>query len=116
MRSGRLRTLITIQSKVVSVSGGDQTGESDPFWVTDTTTWGEVMPLRGAESIIGDQEATRVSHRITVRPIQYTSFLEERRITAENRFLIGARVFEIKSVIDLMERDRVLECSCMEIL
>ena len=66
------------------------------------------MPASGTERYEGSQQASRVTHRITLR---CTPALRPR---ADQRFAIGARLFDIRAVFDRDGRGRFLTCLCDE--
>ena len=96
--AGDLRHRITIQS---SVKTGDGGGGFTVAWSNLATVRGKIEPLRGREQLHGMQLEARVTHRILIR---YRS-----DVTAANRILFGTRTFNIRSVLNVDERNRWLE-------
>lgn len=103
---GKLRHRLTIQAAnpTADVYGGQQ----DP-WAQPTSVarvWGQIRPLRGTEQLRGMQLEGRVSHRIVIR--------KREGVTSAMRIKFGARLFNIRAVIDPGEEKRWLELLCDE--
>jgi SPP1 family predicted phage head-tail adaptor len=64
--------------------------------------WGALRPYAGGEIVEADGVKGRISHEIWIR--------HRTGLTHEMRFALGARVFEIRSIIDTGERHRFLRC------
>ena len=62
----------------------------------------------GTERLDADRLAGRLTHTVTIR---YRS-----DVTPANRFTLGPRRFEIRSVLDSDNRRRFLTCHCEEIV
>ncbi len=103
---GELRHRLTIQAERTTSDGGG--GLSDPWAdpVAIATVWGKVEPLSGGERLHAAQIQDRLSHRIVIR--------HRAGITAAMRVVFGARIFNIRAVIDVDERGRFLELLCEE--
>lgn len=67
-----------------------------------------LTPASGAESYEGSRQMSRVTHRIILRG---TRALRPR---ADQRFVIGVRVFDIRAVFERDGRGRFLTCLCEE--
>lgn len=99
MSASRLRARVILQQPVHTPDGAGGVTRS---WENVATLWAEIQPLRGQEV----QEAGRLqgstTHKVTIR---YRS-----GVTAAQRFLYeSTRVFNIRSVMNLAERDEFLE-------
>lgn len=104
--AGRLRHKITIQAPNPSVDAGG--GRADP-WASPTKicdAQASIEPLRGYEQFRYMQLEDAVTHRIRMR---YRS-----GILAKHRVVFGSRTFNIRSVINIQERNKVLELMCEE--
>ena len=103
---GKLRHRLTIQqSRRIGDGGGGSEGSwDDPIKVA--TVWGSVKPLSGNERLRAMQLEARVSHRITIR---YRT-----GITTAMRVLFGTRLFNIRAVLNLDERNRWLDIMAEE--
>lgn len=103
---GKLRHRLTIEEEVRVADGG---GGFDLSWqaiATEPVVWGRVTPLSGREVLRASQLQTPVSHRVTIR---YRA-----DVTASMRLTLGSRVFNIRALINVEERDRWLELTCEE--
>ncbi|MFZ5834021.1 MAG: phage head closure protein [Pseudomonadota bacterium] len=100
---GGLRQRVTLQrrSDVADTGGG-----STLIWSDVAQLWAKVTPLQGGENV----QAMRL------QPVQeYRVELRHRAdVTPAERFLFGARVLNIRSVINVNERGAWLECRCEE--
>ena len=67
-----------------------------------------LAPASGAESAEASQQASRVTHRLTLRA---SASLIPR---ADQRFRIGARLFDIRAVFQSGGRGQFLTCLCEE--
>ncbi len=99
---GRFRHKITFQSESESADSG---GGYTLSWTNVSTVWAEVKPLASsrtsAERLQAGQLEDKVIYKVTTR---YLS-----GITPKMRILFGTRVFNIRSVINLGEKDELLE-------
>ena len=98
-RIGALRCRLTLEQP-----GGtpDGAGGLNETWTAVATLWALIEPLDGDERFAADRTTGRVSRRIVIR--------HRAGVRPEMRFRLGTRLFEIRSVIDLEERHRFLEC------
>lgn len=104
MQSGLLRQQVKIQSRI---DGIDAAGDAMVSWLDVATIWADVQPLRGLERMNAQQVgAAAIDHRITTR---YRPGL-----TPKHRILYGTRVFDIESVINVNERNEMIELLCKE--
>ncbi len=88
-RSGRLRDRVTLQ---VAVQTADDAGGFTRAWQDVAELWAEIAPLSGHERLDALQLTGFVTHNLTLR---YRA-----DVTADKRFVAGARVFNIRSVVD----------------
>ena len=105
MRAGRLNHLIEIQSPIETT---DAAGGPIPTWDEQTpyaTLYASVQPLRGRE-INAPAAESIVTHMITTR---YKS-----GITTDMRIKFGDRYFGIDSVLNVDERNIMLEIMAVE--
>ena len=104
MRSGKYRHLISIQQPALAADG---VGEMLPAWSTlYASLYAEVEPLSGKEAIAKDQINSNVTHRVRTRYVP--------GVLPAMRVLYGARTLQIQHVMNVSERDRELELSCVE--
>ncbi len=95
-RIGRMRHRIEIQ---FADRRRTATGSWDIVWTPLTTRWGSVEPLSGREYISGEKTQGETTHKIVLR---YYDKLE-----VEHRLVHNSRNFEIVSIANLQERERV---------
>ena len=103
---GALRHRIAIEADSVTSDGG---GGLDKPWATPTTVakvWAAIQPLRGAERLKAQQLEESITHKITIR---YRT-----GISPSQRVNFKGRIFNIRSVINVEERNRWLELLCEE--
>jgi len=68
-----------------------------------------VTPLRGVQREQGAQTQTELTHKVTIR---YSSDVSA--VTAKHRVKYGSRYFDIESVVNVGERNRMIELMCVE--
>lgn len=99
--TSRLRHRITLQQPEMTVETG---GQYAVQWQDVATVWAEVVPLENrlmtAEIVLDAQLTARVSHSITLR---YRA-----GVTADMRVAFNGRHFNIRSVVNVGERNRLL--------
>ena len=103
LKAGMLRHRVAIQSEV---NTRDAIGGVAKTWSTDATVWANIRPLSGRELIAAQQVDSRVTHEITVR--EYSG------LNSNMRFLHESRAFNIVSVRDIDERDKLQICQAIE--
>lgn len=103
MRAGRLRHKITIEH---SSEVRDGRGETTKTWSTFATPRAGIYPQSGGENFQLHQENNSVSHKIVTRYMA--------GITPDMRVSYNGRVFDIESVINVGERNKMLHIWCKE--
>lgn len=98
MKCPNLRHKITIQSETRTSDGA---GGWDRTWTNFANARAEIKPLRGAEQFRAMNLEDSITHKITIR---YRS-----GITSHMRIVFGTRIMNIRSVINIDERNRWLE-------
>ncbi len=96
-KAGKLRHRVAIDAVVRTP---DEGGGADETWVQVAEAWAEIVPARGNEQLTADQIEGRVSHVLHLR----AGFAIEPAM----RIRWGARVLDIRAVVDLGERRRWL--------
>jgi SPP1 family predicted phage head-tail adaptor len=105
-RIGSLRERVTLQSET---RNPDAAGGAVVSWSAlahAPTVWARVEPLLGREALQAMQLKAPVSYRVTMR------WRDD--ITAAMRLVWGARVLNIRSIINPDERRRYIEILCEE--
>ena len=105
MRSGKLKHRVTIQE--LSIARNDY-GEDIESWVDLKTVWAYVEPLRGREYWQAKQVVGEITGRITIR---YLEGLNEKM-----RVIYGEKTYNILAVINLQEKNRVMQFLVKEVL
>lgn len=106
MLIGPLRHLVTVERATVSE---DAAGAPVKSWSTLEATWAGVEPLTGQERFIAHQSAPDVTHRITLR---WSTALAG--LSPADRVLYSGRVFDLRAVLNLDERNATIECLATE--
>jgi SPP1 family predicted phage head-tail adaptor len=82
------------------------TGQVIESWTTTATVFASISPISGREYFNASGERAEVTHRVVIR---YGP-----SVAARDRIVYGSRVFDIKSVIDMEEKNRQLVLMCTE--
>ena len=104
MRNGLQRHRLAIRA---ATEAADEYNQMIKTWATSSTVWGSVQPLSGQELVNAQQVHALTTHRIKIRYIS--------TLTTEMRILFRTRVFEIVSMLDVLERQTELELLCKEV-
>ena len=104
MRSGRLKHRIIIQT--FSESKNDF-GEGVKSWNDYATAYASITPLSAKEYFKAGVQA-EATHKVELRYID--------GIKPKMRVLYGERIFDIESVINIREENRVLQLICTEVV
>lgn len=97
----RQRLYVQQENAVADTGGGTVMG-----WTTINTVWASVEPVNGSEPVKAEKLSGTITHRIHMR--------YDGTITTAMRFLLGSRVFNIRSIKNINERNRVLEIMAEE--
>lgn len=103
VRIGDLRQRLGIERAARAADGG---GGAEETWERIADVWGAVIPLAGGERVEADAVTGHVTHEIWLR--------HRSDVRADMRFSLGARLFDVRAVIDFEERRRFLKCLCEE--
>lgn len=96
---GEMRHRLALEAPLDTPDGG---GGATRTWSLVAEVWGAIRPASGGESVEADGVSGRVSHEVWIR--------HRPGVAPDMRFRMGARVFEIRSAIDMNERRRMLRC------
>ena len=105
MQAGKLRHRGTIQQATETL---DAQGNATPTWSTFADRWMDIQPLTGRELWSARQVQSQVSHKIVLRHLS--------GVTTKMRVSVRSRTFNIESIINANERDRMLELMCTEVV
>lgn len=97
----RSRLTLQTQTRVDDGHGGNQGG-----WQNTVTVWGRIEALGAREREAAQAAQSEVTHLITIR--------HRAGVTAAMRIVKGARIFNIRGVVDPDERHRRLELTVEE--
>ena len=103
MNAGELRHKITIQ-ELQRVPDGY--GGYTETWNDIAVVWAKIQPLRGNERYQAQQVSSALSHKIILRYLD--------GVKPQMRVLCGSRIFHVVSVINVEERNEMLELLCEE--
>lgn len=100
---GKMRYPLKLQSATRTTDAGGGSSES---WSTVATIYGDIKPLNSEESYRQGVIQESVTHEVYVR--------FRAGLSTSNRLLYESRVFNIKGVLNIDERDRFLKLTCKE--
>ena len=103
MRIGDLRHRIELQSVTRTADGMGGFTES---WATVSTVWAAIWPNAAKEVLENQQLGLNVTHRIRIR--------YHATVTAAWRIKFGTRYFNIVSILNPNEQNRLLDLICEE--
>ncbi len=92
----RQRLYLQQENPVADTGGGTVLG-----WTTINTVWASVEPVQGSENSQAGKLVGSITHKIHMR--------YDAGITPAMRFLLGSRIFNIRSIKNIQERNRSLE-------
>lgn len=96
---GELSNRFRLETPVRTPEAG---GGAHVAWTLVAEIWGALRSTAGSESLEADGLKARTSHEIWIR--------YREGLGADMRFVLGARVFDIRAVIEQPERRRFLKC------
>lgn len=102
--AGELRHRIEIQTSTVTQ---DSVGQPVYSWSTVATVWAAIRPMSGQELINAQAVHSQSTHRVIVRNYEG---LNERF-----RFVYGSRIFNIVATLDMLEKNKLIVCTCIEV-
>jgi SPP1 family predicted phage head-tail adaptor len=103
MKAGKLRHLIEFQEE--STTQGDY-GSQKGAWVTTATAYASIEPVGGKETATLPTFYAEATHKIVTR--------YQPGITPKLRVKYGDRLFDIKQVLNVGERNVELNIACTE--
>ena len=96
---GKMRYRVTLQQPARTPDGG---GGASVAWTNVSDLWAALMPIGGNEGVEADGLKGRTTHEIWVR--------FQAGLGPHMRFILGARVFDIRSITDIEEAHRFQRC------
>lgn len=106
-RLGGMRSLAALQQPTRTT---DNYGATSIGWTTAAPVAARVEPLSGSEPRWAERVSPEVTHRVTIR------WRADLSPGPDWRLVVGSRVFNITSVLDVEERHRFWELLCTEAL
>lgn len=104
LAAGQLRRRVAIQSRATTV---DAVGQISQTWSTVLSgVPAHIEPLSGRELIAAAAVQSSITHRVTVR---YHRDLAAPVAANARRVVYGDRVFNVSAVLNIDERNRVIE-------
>jgi len=104
VRAGNLRQRVTIQKKVVTL---DDYGQESAGWVTVLADEpAQVQPMSASEFVRSNAQSMIVTHKVTMR---YRNEFLNTQVMAGWRITTGSRIMNIVSVMNIDERNIMIE-------
>ncbi len=98
MRTGTLRHTGSIESYIETI---DSVGGVTKVWAQFCQVWCSIQPLTGNEKYVSAEKHARATHQVTIR--------YKNGIDPKMRLLSRGRIFEIIAVINVGERDKMMQ-------
>lgn len=89
----------------------DDVGGQSVAWETVATLWASIVALGGRELLSAQAVQSEVTHSVTVR---YRAEFSSPKTAAAMRLVYGARIFNISSVENVDEQNKVVVLTCFE--
>ncbi len=107
MQAGTLKDRVELQRVAVTVdSHGDQT----KTWSTLATVWSQKIELTGRERQVASLILADVTHEFRIRK------RVDLALTPKDRVKFGARIFDIRAVIERADRRDEWRLQCTEVI
>lgn len=100
---GVLRHRLVLEAPVETPDGSGGTVRG---FAPEAELWGLIQPMGGTEARRQDRLAQRLTHRVLIR--------RRGGLTAAHRLRRGARLFDIRAVLEDVPRRGYLTCQCEE--
>lgn len=105
MRAGRLKHKIIIKS---SMQTKNSFNELVLVWTDFSTIKSNIIPLNGNEIFSSSHLRAEVTHKVEIRYLV--------GVTPKMKIVYGSREFNIESVINVREANKVLHLVCTEVV
>ena len=103
MKVGDLRRQVTLQAELPTADAG---GGYALTWASVATVWAAITPVTGTERYADGGLQSQVTHRLRIRYLP--------GVTADMRVLYGARLFNIRAVLNVLEASQWLDLLVQE--
>lgn len=103
MTSGKLRNKITIERETQTKNA---IGGFSSAWATHIQPFAYIKPVSGYERLQAQKLEADISHKIYIRYVT--------DILPTDRVLFKGRYMQIRAILDLEERNKWLELTCVE--
>jgi SPP1 family predicted phage head-tail adaptor len=100
---GKMRYRVKLESATDTTDSG---GGRSQAYATKAFLYANIKPISGTETFRQGKVASDTTHELIIR---YRSDID-----TKYRICYGTRVFNIKSILNIDERDRFLKLSCKE--
>ena len=101
MRAGRMRHVVCIQTPI---EVPNEFGEPVKQWKEILKTWAGIEPLKGNEKFSAMQVQSEVDSRIVIR---WSSCADQ--ITTKERVVFGKKIYDIKDILNIDERNQEIQ-------
>jgi len=98
MKAGRLRHLATIETYTET---RNEIGSVTMAWSEYAKAWCDISPISGNEKYVSAEKHATATHQVYIRFID--------GVTPKMRLAARGRVFEIKAVLNVGEKDRMMQ-------
>tara|TARA_Y100000389_G_scaffold38117_1_gene32392 strand:+ start:943 stop:1293 length:351 start_codon:yes stop_codon:yes gene_type:complete len=112
MSVGRMRHRLQLQKKTVASDGGGSNAIT--AWTTFATVYGAITTKSGNKRLFGDQIEQPTTHVIKIRFRKNLSFVDRIMYEFINSGKQETRIFNIQSVVNVDNKDKYLEITCIE--
>ena len=112
MGVGSMRQKIQLQKKTVASDGGGS--DAITAWTTFATVYGAITTKSGNKRLFGDQIEQPTTHVIKIRFRKNLSFVDRIMYEFINSGKQETRIFNIQSVVNVDNKDKYLEITCIE--
>ncbi len=103
MTAGTLRHRVTIERRS---SGVDSVGQPVDTWTKSADVWASISPVTGNEFYIASGKRAEITHEIMLR--------HGVTLAPRDRILFDSRVFDVVSILNSEERNRMLDVKATE--
>ena len=103
MRTQRLRHTVEVQKPTRT---RDSLGDAVPSWTTVQDRPAAITPLSARDRLQADQRLNDITHRVRMWWFE--------GLTHDYRLKLNSRIFEISSILNKDERNKIMELLCTE--